>query len=193
MSDADISSPDAGHPLLQKLIDSIEIMDDIACFDYAAMYDVRDALSASGDAKPVAWTWNYMGQRGLSFDRLDAGTRTATPLYAAPVPAGQDAKRSPVIVSPDRLPPPPETLVSTTGESFNIASGPRRRIVPVRVGQDAIDARRYRWLRSERFGKERLVVVSSEFACQSPCQLENLDAAIDAAMGSKAQTPGETK
>lgn len=37
-------SPDAGHPLLQALVDSIEIVGGVACWDYSAMYDVRNAL-----------------------------------------------------------------------------------------------------------------------------------------------------
>ena len=37
---------EAGHPILQKLIDSIETVTGVACWDYGAMYEVRDALLA---------------------------------------------------------------------------------------------------------------------------------------------------
>ncbi|MGR2664445.1 hypothetical protein ACUXVY_22890, partial [Chromobacterium haemolyticum] len=43
--------PNAGHPVLQKLIDSIELVDGIACWDYEFMYDVRDALNAATSTK----------------------------------------------------------------------------------------------------------------------------------------------
>lgn len=48
---ADDNTPDAGHPLLQRLVNSIEIVDGIACWDYFAMYEVRDALA---QAEPAA-------------------------------------------------------------------------------------------------------------------------------------------
>ncbi|BBH11755.1 hypothetical protein [Chromobacterium haemolyticum] len=46
--------PNTGHPALQKLIDSIDLVDGIACWDYEFMYDVRDALNAAGRAQPAA-------------------------------------------------------------------------------------------------------------------------------------------
>jgi hypothetical protein len=34
-------------PMLARLINSIQIVDGKACYDYASVYDVRDALAAS--------------------------------------------------------------------------------------------------------------------------------------------------
>jgi hypothetical protein len=42
-----VAPPDAGNELLQRLIDSIDIVNGMACWDYAIMYDVRDALNAA--------------------------------------------------------------------------------------------------------------------------------------------------
>jgi len=38
-------APDAGHPKLQALIDSIEVFHGLAVWDYSAMYALRDALA----------------------------------------------------------------------------------------------------------------------------------------------------
>lgn len=48
----EMTTPETGHPLLQALIDSISVFDGAACWDFAAMYAVRDALSAQ--AAPAA-------------------------------------------------------------------------------------------------------------------------------------------
>lgn len=38
--------PNAGHPLLQRLCNSIEIVDGMACVDFSLVYDLRDHLAA---------------------------------------------------------------------------------------------------------------------------------------------------
>jgi hypothetical protein len=60
------TSTDTGHPLLQRLIDSLEVVDGSACWDYAAMYEVRDALN------------------GASPERRSCGESEAAPAAAAP-------------------------------------------------------------------------------------------------------------
>jgi hypothetical protein len=51
---AAMTNPNAGHPLLQALVDSVEIVSGVACWSYSAMYDVRDALLASQPSAPAA-------------------------------------------------------------------------------------------------------------------------------------------
>lgn len=59
-ADQSRAQTDAGHPLLQRLIDSIEIIEIIdgqACWDYAVMYDIRDRLAAEQASAQAAPTW----------------------------------------------------------------------------------------------------------------------------------------
>lgn len=49
-----MTTPETGHPLLQALIDSISVFEGAACWDFAAMYAVRDALAAqAAPAQPL--------------------------------------------------------------------------------------------------------------------------------------------
>lgn len=61
---------DAGHPLLQNLVDSICVIDGVICWNHCTMYDIRDKLqqleslpppnnerckASGGGSKCVSW------------------------------------------------------------------------------------------------------------------------------------------
>lgn len=112
-----MTTPETGHPLLQALIDSISVFDGAACWDFAAMYAVRDALVAAQAApaaqpvSPTAWMWQHpeTGHTGFvencteeerrHWERVNRPRVFVCPLYASPQ-AAQPVAWQPIETAP---------------------------------------------------------------------------------------------